>query len=504
MVRAVEANDGRPQQTEIRERSLASNRFVSFLDQNRETIGLFYEAESQFKEERMGWILSEAFQQEIKAHTDIYIKELIISDKNLDEARLRRSQRDWLISKIFYIDPDQAKKEDINLLNSVPETISKKATDLSKSKLEGLAFFIDAYEETIKPLYDERKKQKIITLGLVSDFLLEGLNNFADFEEFLSSPEFQLLRADNRTLLALVEEHEKDKNRQTPTLDKIASTIKTAEIQNPNPLTFEEFIKNRPPKGNSDMWQWIEFAVRIAGSEGEETQKKELAQIVEILLNNQPLPQTLTQEYSRFISQILNSSTLRIQRILYTYAPKIKTTDVYVPTPNRAAIRISLRKGGIPHTASKIYLPEEDLESIEPNEKPLYEVGLLHRDSTSTASAEMSEDALERFIQRASTKLARGDLRMLNDIRKMVESVRKEPIGPDNALISFQTLNIEGKKNHPRRFRPANQETWQHDLTSNLRLVFYVDHNENGQKRVLIEDVYRHEDYEAKFAMKGF
>jgi hypothetical protein len=133
-----------------------------------------------------------------------------------------------------------------------------------------------------------------------------------------------------------------------------------------------------------------------------------------------------------------------------------------------------------------------------------YEIGILGKCVKNGHSVysvtDLYEAGVDEYVQELADWFSSGDIRIRDDINAIIREIKGNPYGEGVTKLKRFSVTIDLKSIPLWSFDPRGRKgiTLQHDISPSLRVAYAVMNN-GENRRVLIEGVYRHCDFDKRF-----
>ena len=456
---------------------MVSERFVSgFILPSAPLSIELSEIEAEIAAEKTSWEISGAPDQ----LTDelINIANRFKIPHHLDDPKLRSKQVSSIKSAIYFFGATGTTKKSVNYsteaLRRVP-IFMKPAIEAWGDRMNEYG---KAFKDAILPLNTRRGEILTDLTGRWQNYTVNDPLSFETFAAFLQDPQLQEMREPYRPFLQTLYYRSGE---IFPTLRK---QILENTTESPSIESFERFIANLVQEqnpSNKAMLTWLEllsFPAQLDGSA-----------ILDRLQESGIFPQDLRTSFSGFLDRSLIRSYAQVRNLLEAYKPAPVPRfgfDFHSEDTKRNKHGI---KGRI-RTATSVV--EGDSEPKE--ERATYAVVLPSR---GIIEGEQFDD----YVTKTAGGFAKHDQRMINDIRNMLTALSQDPFGLGiSHLTDMETTSLDGHHRLPlRRFRADQRIPLEHELSNNIRVVFYIDRR-NLPNTVIVSNILDHRKFDSKYA----
>ena len=453
-----------------------SERFVSgFILPSEPLSAELSEIEAEIEAEKTSWEISSASDQLADEFIDIANRFNI--PHHLNSPKVHLQQVNNIRSAIYVFGATEDKKSE----NYITETF-RKVPPFMKPAIEAWGNRMNEYGKAFKgavlPL--NRRRGEILTdfIGRWQNYMVNDPLSFETFAAFLQDPQLQETRETYRPLLQTLYYRSGE---IFPTLKK---QLLENSIDSPSIESFERFISNLGQEqnlSNKTLLTWLEllsFPDQLDGSA-----------ILDRLQESGIFPQDLRTSFSGFLDRFLTISQAHMRNLLEAYKPTPAPRLGFDFHSENTKHKKQGRRGRI-RTATSVV--EGDFESKE--ERKAYAVALQSRGI-------IEDEQLDDYVTKTANGFAKHDQRMITDIRSMLTSLSQDPFGLGiSHLTDMETTSLDGHHRLPlRRFRADQRIPLAHELSRNIRVVFYIDRR-NFPNTVIISDILNHKEFDSKYA----
>ncbi len=411
------------------------------------------------------------------------------------------------------------------------------------------------YRDATKPLRDAVSEQRRGLLTDLETHLQSDSSHFLDFAEFLTSDGFKTRREQVRPLLVAIadDEYVPRKDREESRLTQIKKALAENLGNNPtkeiltryitsdqeapfalvrknkndviprrkgditftideNPETIRDDIVRVTFEGGKDTMQVLLFLYEVGKAMRKEKGIEDYHMAEQMITDDdlvKPLlivpinlwPRLFRDDYRKFLNRELNAVYSSIRAGLDPYRKRAERSsgvvfDQSVFSRKRRNERNQGRSSSIRENT------DESQETSEGQTK--YNIGLIRQSQRGADLLDtmvvLNDEERKKYLSDQAKKLAGGpDDRMRADISAIIDDLQKDPYGYATQKIKELVIVIDEK---PRTLRSVNPRRrpeliLTHPDTGSMR-VLYIVYGNNGDKTVIIEGIYTHNEYEKR------
>lgn len=481
------------------------NSFLGFIEENKDLFDEHISLTYELRDEEKGWKDSLAIDSMEAMMSELmflaYPEANDARGKHLRKAR--KTVKAHIAAMLFADSSEYDKKlKEISFLGygrlsrSSPKVIALAQT-FQASVEDSRRSFLRARS----PLAAGVQESRAELLKRLQEFLLLNPSSLFALQDFISDKKnYGADREAIRPFLANLAETEKDlvKNKKEGILHGSVTKWVDELKENPTPAIIDEFTASIK---SLDIFEWLEFAAdrRIKAPDGIEKRDEDfIRDIANFLKSRSDLstwPKELREALFLFVSSKYFSALSSIVKDLEEFKRPLLSKSMPLlmsqeSGKKRAAAVIRPANGS--DTDSKRAL---EVEAIE------HPIGVLTKIIGSPYKIRvLTEEEFNGFLQKEADSLAPSDSRMLEDLKKIVTSLRRNPHGFGTEKLISRNVAVGNRKSSLRSFNPRLRTGLSNNRPGSLetRIVYVIDGN--GPESVIgIEGIYRHDDYMKRF-----
>ncbi|MBI4038065.1 hypothetical protein HY387_00220 [Candidatus Daviesbacteria bacterium] len=380
---------------------------------------------------------------------------------------------------------------------------------------EELEEFSDDFDGETRPLLTSLRQTKQELFDRFRNYLSGDFPQLADLNDFLNEPTFVGQREGIRPFLVRLAKFEFEAPRGANSLDqqRITWTEKLLNGGLPEPL-LAEFCEQKLTGGfgiekvekrgkdivvtveSSEFMDMLKFAILLIRMQDLDYDDIDLHNLDIVAgLSKIPRiswPRSIMDAYELFVKQKVTGVVEGIKKGLVTYYRREKPNQFEIEIPKVSAKREKGKSNG-QEGQDDVTLPDLSPQAI------YLPVALLHRNDKSVEWEVLSEEALQSYVVKTSTRFAQ-DERMQRDCLLAVNDLRKEPWGVGTKKMLTGQMTVDSRTIRLREYAPGRR-SWlklEHPLTSNLRLAYAVLGNGNDRV-VALEGIFKHDEFDRRY-----
>lgn len=504
------------------------NIFVTFLDAQKEGLDAFSQATSELKrleeEKRKGSYLNPFIDTyiEMQMLTVRGFRNLALPKRKLE--RWRENTRD-----AFLEDKDGGFLEDrmVQFRHLFPGRVHE-VDELTEKVTQAVRAFEDK-KEPVKKTVTDKRGELFSALGI---HLEEDSQHLLDMADFLVLPDHAVRREDIRPFLTFLADHVQKARRER--IDSMFAQTGNKWVENltqdPSRELLVEFFGERGLKAPKFAWreegkdivvssadpdlvEWLKFGIAMAKKIDSKNRNQDYTDnmtaedIVAVLPSLEYWPKKLVNFYVAFLRKKINGSVSTVHTALEQFAK----TESSVPTVVFRAEPITMEANGNVVVASTTFAnnKEDGLRGKEEKIPFGFGIFVLVQESGNTCIKirEVTDDELGKLITKEAHRLAPNDKRVVADLRAMTEDLKERPEGKGVERIKINDVVVDGDY-HLLLYRLSPRERGrtygQHRLLNvaclDFRIVFAIDRRYIKKPTIVIEGIYRHQDFMRKFS----
>lgn len=465
--------------------SVRPNSFIDgFLASTKPLLEDLAQIQTEIDQEKAGWLQSKAAEELV----DRILTLLQSNGLYTPNPKFRQEQIKIELATLY----GQIKESQIEKVNNF-SIDNKRIRQLPKIVRDELDIITELetehrkhFQEAIAPLAQQRKVTTSELIGRWKAFITADYFHFEDFDDFLSKEEFSDVREQPRPFLQALERFRMENSYHTDILDEVKTeTIKRILIDPQEGIFYqfmEDLTKRRPSRGgSSDVLGWLEFISFPADG-------IDSSVVFNRIRSSGLFPTSLRNLFSGFVEANLNARVIRVRQSLALYKEQ---------TPNLNAslsLQTSFRKRGSLTYQDTRVLPK-NIQSPEIPPRPEYKL-ILH------GNEQVSEEGLDRFIEKTAKSFAPNDQRMREDIKTIIDSLVDDPygLGAGKLVVMSIPSPYSNRRVALRRYRADERPgvVLKHPDSKTLRSVYYFD-KEFDPYTVILHDILRHDEFDSKY-----
>lgn len=481
------------------------NSFLRFVVENNDLFGKYSSLTYELRDEEEGWRNSPTIADFAERYFELALNSVPSSVKQ-DSNRTRRVRgrmRDFVMDRIF---KQNGSEKPIDLRDPVLSRLTPDKRAAAERLGGEIEEFKKGFRETRNPIADELRKTKADLTEKFRDFLLSDPSGIFMFQEFLSRKDIGRKRDEIRHSLSSFADNEElmSKRGEGTILSQAVKKWTTEFKERPTGNLIDEFV---PSIKESAVLAWLQFMFpmpiksTVTSQEEGEWRTHIASYLKDCSISTWPFQlkgllssfigskyQLASDAVRKELKQFTRPATISLKelnRSFGAFEDEIDTMEVEV-TPKKT-------------DNNKPALALVRTEKVERRKHP---VGILSRDMRKPYSVRPStQDELEAFLRKASDSLDPSDPRMLEDLKKIISDLSESPYGPNiknlHPKISIGTHTVPLRSYNPGKKIGLDLR---HPESKNIRIVFTRSEQEDGLPIVGLEGIYKHEDYENKFA----
>jgi len=484
------------------------NSFLGFVDKNKDLFGKYSSLTYELRDEEKSWRNSPAIDDFAERNFELTLSLVPYSKPDNNKMRKAREKtRDVITDTIF---KQKEGEKPIHLGYSVLSRLTPKMQALAETLDKDIGEFRTGFRETKKPIVDALAETKVGLTEKFRDFFLSDPSGIFMFQEFLLSKESRRTKEEIRPFLSsLFEEEEHMHKKGEDGIFSQAVKKWTSEFkEHPTDDLLDEFV---PLIKEPVVLGWLKFMFPMpirstASSQGEDEWRKNVANY----LKNCPIstwPPDLKSLLISFVGSKYQLASVAVRRELGQFRrpvslrqinqrfgdleKEIETMEVKVTFPKK--------------TDNK--KPAPALQRTEKGEGEKHPVGILSREIGRPYSVRVStKDELEEFLRKESESLDSSDPRMLEDLKKIVMSLRENPQGYGTTILhSAGSITVDNSHTWFRSLNPRLRHLdLAHPKAYEVRIVFAISGNNdtsngNNLSVIGIRRICNHDDYLKEF-----
>ncbi|MDO8583407.1 MAG: hypothetical protein Q7R51_02660 [bacterium] len=481
----------------VTEKLSLGNSFWQFAHDNRDLFNTHTVTTHALGEEEKGWKNSQTVDDLAASFVDIGLAVLVNEDKTAN-GRTVRKYKDQAKRHILGIISISSQEEKDRLIRKFIHFLPAKThATLNQAKsmdnLQASLVELDGkFREARAPLVAQIQKSKTELSGKVKDYLLSSPTGIFDFLSFLSSEEYAQDREAIRPFLSSFAQNE----------ERLAKDDKENVLSQAAKKWVGEF-KERPTPEIMD-----EFAVSIKSPVILEWFGKLEVDIASFMRSHPTTaawPSQLESEFSSFISSKYRSVIEETRSKLLTFRTPLtlKTlTETFYPEDEKEVKRVVETKSPSKKTKKpKHAFSLPDLEKWDIREvSEIRPVGVLKDAGGPYNVVWMGDDELDSYLRKKASHLDSSNPRVIEDLKKIVDSLRKDPYGLGTEKLTDKEVGV-GNQKFPLRSINTRKRigiSLEHPEARDCRVVYIIAKNKDGPI-IGIEGIYKHDEYDKKF-----
>lgn len=357
------------------------------------------------------------------------------------------------------------------------------------------------YKEAIGSLKDIRNIVRQDVMEAFVTYLSSSSDNLSHFGSFLTDPN---LRSDRecvkQSLLFLAENVQKGKPESF--FDQAINLWKENIMNEANDEVLRQYLgselkrSEESSSNGSAFFAGLRVGIEIGRGTDQEAKENLTEDVIIKYLKNNTWPEVIKAGYKRVLdtkySSEISSARVALDQYRRVGEKFISNGEVFSQKDHKRRDKIRARKG---ESVEK----KQETETVKE-----YRIGLLqHSDSSGTNNSKFTanfidEVALVAYVEKRANKIAPNDLRILEDLKAIVEDLRNNPHGFGTKKLSDQPVFLGSKKYPLREFVPfkrGSSLSLSHELSNSLRVAYILDDKEGT---ILIEDIDKHGAFDHK------
>lgn len=479
--------------------------FARFIDGNRELFQRHAELTYDLRDEEKGWRKSLTLEKLVEVGMDLGFSlkpSAQISNKEIRRARERI--RDDVAGRVF------GSQEESNVLSKADTfrgfamggKMNPRSRELEKQLTEGVAEARQAFHKARGPIAEEVKESRGELYHKLKEFLLSHPSNIFNFRDFLADKrQGQEREAIKPFLISLAQSETRAAKEGKPSILEEAVKKGTEElVQNPSSIVIDEFsLSIKSPK----ILGWLGFAADHAGKSPQlaEDSIGDWIQRISAFLKTidfKLAPPELRGELAAFVSAKYTTALGEIRKELGNFNTSLSLKTLarsHISWPGKG----SIEKKHPPVNDSAT--GEDNNGTKEAEKRKKYPIGVLRREPGKSFEVRiMTDSELADMIKEKAGVLGSRDLRMFEDLKRIVVSLREDPYGFGTKILSQMFVGVENKKLRIRSIDPGKRIglSLEHPESAQIRIAYVIYRNE-GASVIGIEGIRNHKDYDSKF-----
>lgn len=471
------------------------NSFVFFIGQNKDLFERHTSSSHDLRNEEEGWRNSPTIDEIVTliissiGPLNASSPQAIYNDPGSRELRRYSGRvKESVIQRIFGND------EQSNLIKKQTHkaSLSPGTNPEQRAKIEELDVSINEFRESFReakaPLAAEVEKSKTELLFNFKNYLLSDPDSVFAFRDFLSDKKHASSKEAIRPFLASFAQSEDRLGRGGKGI--LGETVKkwTGEISGKvTSSILDEFAASIK---SSNVLEWLRFA-----AQGED---------IANFLKSCPVS-TYTKELKTALSSFVLSkySTARssIEKDLkgFVRPPASKSLQ-----PIRLESQGKRKRAKRANDKAEVRKEQDDGKgTLEKAEEKIHPIGILTKEiGSSFEIRSLTEEELTARLQKEANSLAASDSRMMEDLKNIFRSLRKDPFGSGTKKLNDRGIAVGHFTLPLRTLNPGKRIGlhFEHPELQKIKIVYVIFKNGDAASVIGIEGIYNHDDYESKFA----